>query len=107
VVDSGIHAKGWSRQQAVDALRANTAWEPGDIEAEVDRYIAWPGQATSYKVGELEILRLRREAQEALGSAFDIRDFHAVVIGSGAVSLPVLAAEVADWLKRARSERLQ
>jgi uncharacterized protein (DUF885 family) len=107
VVDTGLHAQGWSRVRAEQFMLEHTALQPEEIANEVDRYIAWPGQATSYKVGELEILRLRREAQEALGSAFDIRDFHAVVIGSGAVSLPVLAAEVADWLKRARSERLQ
>jgi uncharacterized protein (DUF885 family) len=85
----------------------HTALQPEEIANEVDRYIARPGQATSYKVGELEISRLRREAQEALGSAFDMRDFHAAVIGSGGVSLPVLGAEVAAWLKRARSERPQ
>jgi uncharacterized protein (DUF885 family) len=103
VVDSGIHVKGWSRQQAVDALRSNTAWEPGDIEAEVDRYIAWPGQATAYMLGMLEIRRLRERAEAELGPAFDLRAFHARVLDSGAISLPMLAESIEAWIRERQS----
>ena len=94
VVDTGIHALGWSREEAVKFLTDNTAIAPNNIENEVDRYIGWPGQALAYKIGEIEILRLRAEAQRRLGSAFDLRRFHDVVLGSGAVTLPVLRAQV-------------
>jgi uncharacterized protein (DUF885 family) len=98
VVDTGLHAKGWSRQQAIDYLRDNTAMAPVEIESEVDRYIAYPGQALAYMVGRLEIQRLRAEAERALGDRFDIRAFHDTVLGSGALPLPELAAVVADWI---------
>jgi uncharacterized protein (DUF885 family) len=103
VVDSGIHVKGWSRQQAVDAMRAHTAWEPSDIEAEVDRYIAWPGQATAYMLGMLEIRRLRARAEAELGPAFDLRAFHARVLDSGAISLPMLAESIEAWIRQRQS----
>ncbi|HEX2657344.1 MAG TPA: DUF885 domain-containing protein [Polyangia bacterium] len=99
VVDTGIHALGWSRAQAVAFLRDNTLIAQNNIETEVDRYIGWPGQALAYKVGELEILRLRADARQRLGAAFDLRRFHDVVLGSGAVSLPVLAASVNAWVR--------
>ena len=98
VVDTGIHALGWSRSQAVKFLADHTAMAANNIENEVDRYIGWPGQALAYKVGELEILRLRAEAQRRLGAAFDLRRFHDVVLGSGAVTLPVLRAQIDRWL---------
>ena len=98
VVDTGIHALGWSRAQAVAFLHDNTLIAQNNIETEVDRYIGWPGQALAYKVGELEILRLREDAQRRLGAAFDLRGFHDRVLGSGAVSLPVLDAAVDDWI---------
>ncbi|WP_433755972.1 DUF885 domain-containing protein [Nocardia sp. CA-135398] len=90
VVDTGIHAKGWSRQQAIDFMVANAPVGLAEIEVEVDRYIAIPGQAVAYKVGQLEIRRQRRQAAERLGADFDIKAFHDVVLGSGSVSLPVL-----------------
>jgi len=100
VVDSGLHAFGWSRQQAIDYLRANTLLAENNCENEVDRYITWPGQAVAYKCGQREILALRAEAQLALGPRFDLRAFHDVVLGSGAVSLRVLRENVRDWIRR-------
>ncbi|WP_290054305.1 DUF885 domain-containing protein, partial [Amycolatopsis solani] len=98
VVDTGLHALGWSRQRAVDFLRDNTPMAPIEIEAEIDRYAGHPGQALSYMVGRLEIERLRTEAEQALGDRFDIREFHDTVLGSGTLPLPVLATVVADWV---------
>lgn len=90
VVDTGLHAKGWTRQQAIDFMVANAPVSVEEIRTEVDRYIAMPGQAVAYKVGQLEIRRQRAAAQERLGADFDIKKFHDVVLGSGSVSLPVL-----------------
>jgi uncharacterized protein (DUF885 family) len=103
VVDSGIHAKDWSRARAVETMRANTAWEPGDIEAEVDRYIAWPGQATAYMLGMLEIRRLRERAESELGRDFDLRAFHDRVLGHGSITLPMLDASIEAWIRERRS----
>jgi len=100
VVDTGIHALGWSRAQAVKFLLDNTLIAPNNIENEVDRYIGWPGQALAYKIGQLEILRLREEARAKLGPRFDLRQFHDVVLGSGAVTLPVLGDLVRGWIDR-------
>ena len=111
VVDTGIHAKGWTRQQAVDYLASNTALSLHEVGTEIDRYIAWPGQALAYKIGELTIWDLRREAEAALGDAFDIRDFHDVVLTSGGVPLDLLRAMVgqyiADTLERKRATALR
>ena len=90
VVDTGIHAMGWTRQQAIDFMTRHTALGPNNIANEVDRYIAYPGQALAYKLGQLELLRLRAEARQRLDDAFNIRRFHDVVLGSGALPLPVL-----------------
>jgi uncharacterized protein (DUF885 family) len=100
VVDTGMHALGWTRQQAIDFLSTHSALGANNIANEVDRYIVWPGQALAYKIGQLEILRLRADAKQRLGERFDIKAFHDVVLGSGAVSLPVLRTLVADWLAR-------
>ncbi|WP_258905509.1 DUF885 family protein [Actinokineospora sp. UTMC 2448] len=97
VVDTGLHAKGWSREQAVAYLRENTPLSAVDINAEVDRYIAYPGQALSYMVGRLEIQRIRREAEARLGERFDIRGFHDVVLGNGMLPLSVLDEVVRGW----------
>ena len=99
VVDTGMHAKGWTREQAIDYFRANTALGDADIKAEVERYIAWPGQALAYKVGELKILELRRRAQARLGPRFDIRAFHAQVVDSGSLPLAVLEKKIDRWIE--------
>ena len=98
VVDTGMHARGWSRQQAVDYLLENTPVAPIDVEAEIDRYIALPAQALSYMAGRLHIEDLRARAELALGERFDIRAFHDVVLGSGALPLAVLTQVVDDWI---------
>ena len=105
VVDTGIHARHWTRQQAIDYFKANAAKTEADITNEVDRYISWPGQALAYKVGQLRILQLRAEAERELGPKFDIRDFHEVVLSNGAVPLEVLEKEVRDWVARAAVEK--
>ena len=97
VVDTGMHAMGWSRDQAIAFLRDNTPLADNNIVNEIDRYIGGPGQALAYKIGQREILRLRDEARARLGSRFELRAFHDVVLGSGAVSLAVLRAQVAAW----------
>jgi uncharacterized protein (DUF885 family) len=102
VVDTGIHALGWSREQAETFMLEHTALARNNIVNEVDRYIGWPGQALAYKVGQLEIWRLRRAAEAELGDAFDIRGFHDAVLAGGAVSLKVLRDQVAAWVRATR-----
>ncbi len=102
VVDTGIHSLGWTRAQAEGFMTEHTALTPINIANEVDRYIGWPGQALAYKVGQLEILKLRAEAEAQLGAKFDLKAFHAVVLGSGAVTLPVLDELVRAWIARTR-----
>ncbi|MFA0924513.1 DUF885 domain-containing protein [Xanthomonas fragariae] len=94
VIDTGIHHKGWTREQAIAYLRDNTALSEHEVTTEVDRYIAWPGQALSYYLGELKILELRRKAEAALGEKFDLRNFHDAVLQTGSVPLPVLQARI-------------
>ena len=98
VTDTGLHAKKWSREQAIDYFKANSSLSPLDIEREVNRYINNPGQATSYMIGQLKITELRKRAEAALGDRFDIRDFHEVVLGNGAVPLNVLEEEVDRYI---------
>jgi uncharacterized protein (DUF885 family) len=102
VVDTGMHAFGWSRQQALDFMTENTALSEHEIRTEVDRYIAWPGQALAYKTGELRIKALRRRAEEALGPKFDVRAFHDAVLGQGGVTLPVLEKQVDAYIAGAQ-----
>ncbi|HEY5723167.1 MAG TPA: DUF885 domain-containing protein [Allosphingosinicella sp.] len=99
VVDTGIHSKGWDKAKAVAFMRENTALTEGNIEAEVNRYISWPGQALAYKLGELKIKELRARAEKALGSRFDLRRFHDAVLLQGAVPLDVLETQVNDWIE--------
>ena len=103
VIDSGIHTKGWTRQQAVDYMMANTGWAPVDIQNEINRYIAWPGQATSYMLGMLEIRRLRNLAENELGETFDLRAFHDRVVGFGSMTLPMLEVSIGAWIEENRT----
>jgi uncharacterized protein (DUF885 family) len=98
VVDTGIHAMGWSRSQAIAFFEDNAILARDNIVNEVDRYIAWPGQALAYKVGEREIRRLRADAEKRLGPKFDVKAFHDLLLGGGAVSLPVLRTRIEEWL---------
>jgi uncharacterized protein (DUF885 family) len=98
VVDTGLHALGWSRQEAIDYLMENSPQAVNNIVNEVDRYIAWPGQALAYMIGRREIVRLREEAESTMGARFDIKGFHDTVLGSGPVPLPVLQDLVAEWI---------
>jgi len=102
VIDSGIHTMGWTRQQSVDYMLANTAWAAADIESEINRYIAWPGQANAYMLGMLEIRRLRNLAEAELGDRFDLRSFHDRVLGYGSITLPMLDASVRAWIAEQR-----
>ena len=98
VVDTGIHSKGWSKSRAVNFMLDNTALSPANIDAEVNRYITWPGQALAYKIGELKIRELRSAAEAELGADFDLRSFHDVVLENGSVPLNVLEAHVRRWI---------
>lgn len=98
VVDTGMHAKGWSRQEAIDFMAENSALSLHNIRSEVNRYIFWPGQALAYKMGEIKIRELREQAEEELGAEFDIREFHDVVLLSGSVPLSVLEENVNNWI---------
>ena len=106
VVDTGLHSKGWSRQQVLDYMFENSSVSEPDAIAEAERYIAWPGQALAYKIGELKIQELRARSEAALGDAFDIRAFHAEVLKDGALPLPLLEAKIDAWIaaQQARSE---
>ncbi|MGH3665855.1 MAG: DUF885 domain-containing protein, partial [Egibacteraceae bacterium] len=98
VVDTGLHHLGWSRDQAIAYLQDNSPLAPNNIANEIDRYIAWPGQALGYKVGQREIFRLRDRAEAVLGGRFDVRAFHDAVLGHGALPLGVLAEVVEGWI---------
>jgi uncharacterized protein (DUF885 family) len=98
VVDTGLHALGWTRQQAIDFMAAHTSSTLLNIANEVDRYIVWPGQALAYKIGELKIRALRQRAEAALGDRFDLREFHDLLLGSGALPLDLLESKVETWI---------
>nr|WP_321232302.1 DUF885 domain-containing protein [uncultured Psychroserpens sp.] len=100
VVDTGIHAKGWTRDQVVDYMSSNTALSLHEINTETDRYISWPGQALSYKIGELKIRELRKKAETKLGAKFDIRAFHEVILEQGTVTLSILEKRVNDYISK-------
>ncbi|HEY9379556.1 MAG TPA: DUF885 family protein, partial [Jiangellaceae bacterium] len=97
-VDTGLHAMGWTRQQAIDYMAEHMPVDVDTITVEVDRYIGMPAQALAYKVGQREILRLRSDARSRLGEQFDIKEFHDVVLGAATISLPVLRKRVEDWI---------
>jgi uncharacterized protein (DUF885 family) len=99
VVDSGLHTLGWSRQQAIDYMLAHTAESEHDVTSEVDRYIIYPGQATSYMIGALEIRAARDEAQQAMGAKFDIKAFHDRVLEDGGIPLTYLREKIRTWQK--------
>ncbi|MCM2311537.1 MAG: DUF885 domain-containing protein [Steroidobacteraceae bacterium] len=98
VVDTGLHAKGWTREQAIQYMLDNSTMAESDVVSEVERYIAWPGQALGYKVGDLALQKLRRQAEAALGPKFDVRDFHREVLSDGAVPMDVLEAKIERWI---------
>jgi uncharacterized protein (DUF885 family) len=100
VVDTGMHTMGWSRQQAIDFLASNTALSMHNVTTEIDRYISWPAQALSYKLGEIKIRQLRQEAEQALGERFDIREFHHVILRNGSLPLPVLEQQVRNYIQQ-------
>ncbi|MFZ0960945.1 MAG: DUF885 domain-containing protein [Terriglobia bacterium] len=104
VVDTGVHAKHWSRQQMVDFFRQHTAMDEPNIETEVDRYIAWPGQALAYKLGQMKIIELRERARKELGERFDLRAFHDAVLGDGPLPLDVLEANMDRWIAAQKGE---
>ena len=103
VIDTGVHHKGWTRDRALAYLRDNTALSEHEVTTEVDRYISWPGQALSYKLGELTIMRLRREAEAALGPKFDVRAFHDAVLAQGSLPLPVLESQIRAYIAEAKA----
>jgi uncharacterized protein (DUF885 family) len=105
VVDTGMHAKGWSRQQAIDYFKANAPKTDQDIVNEVDRYIGWPGQALAYKIGQLKISELRTRASTALGPRFDLRKFNDEVLGTGSIPLGALEKHIDGWIKREQARK--
>jgi uncharacterized protein (DUF885 family) len=105
VIDTGIHAKGWTRQQGIDFLANNTSLSLANVRAEVDRYISWPGQALSYKLGELKIWELRRQAQSVLKDDFDIREFHDAILQNGALPLELLEKQIQGFIQMKEAER--
>jgi uncharacterized protein (DUF885 family) len=105
VVDTGMHSRGWTREQAIDFFKDNAAKTELDIVNEIDRYIGNPAQALAYKIGQLRILALRAEAEQALGKDFDIREFHDQLLGAGALPLEVLEIRMKDWLAGRMQQR--
>lgn len=104
VLDTGLHAKGWTREQGIDYMLANSDMAESDVIAEVERYIALPGQATTYKVGQRIISQLRAEAEQQLGDAFDIRAFHNLVLTGGSMPMDVLAQRVRYWIAQHQAD---
>ena len=104
VVDTGIHAFGWTKEQAIDFMAANTSLSFHEINTEVDRYISWPGQALAYKVGELKILELRKKTEQALEEDFDIREFHNILLQKGTLTLPLMEQEINTYINQKINE---
>jgi len=104
VVDTGIHSKNWTREEAVEFLKSNTALSLHEVNTEIDRYISWPGQALSYKIGELKIRELRKKAEEILGTKFDIRVFHEIILEEGTVTLSILEKRIDNFIEQVKNE---
>lgn len=104
VVDTGVHAKGWTRQEMIDYMSENTALSIHEVTTETDRYISWPGQAISYKIGEIKIRALRRKAEVTLGEKFDIREFHQVILGEGTVTLAIMEQRINNYIENKLNE---
>ncbi|SVE20747.1 uncharacterized protein METZ01_LOCUS473601, partial [marine metagenome] len=100
VVDTGLHAKRWSREQSIDYMVSKTGMTEAEVTREIERYVVWPGQATGYKTGQLAILNLRAMAEAELGEDFDLREFHELVLMNGAMPLALLGEEVSHWINR-------
>jgi len=98
VVDVGLHYKGWTRERAVDFMASNTALSMHEVNTEIDRYIGWPAQAVSYKIGELKIRELRKEAEKELGDTFEIKEFHDLILSYGSIKLSTLERIVKVWI---------
>jgi uncharacterized protein (DUF885 family) len=105
VVDPGMHAMGWSRADAVKFMAENTALSMHEVNTEIDRYIGWPGQAVSYKIGELKIRELRKDAEKELGDRFDLRAFHDKVLENGSIPLFVLESEIREWIESEKARK--
>ena len=103
VIDTGVHHKGWTREQALSYLRDHTALSEHEVTTEVDRYISWPGQALSYKLGEIAIVRLRTQAEQELGDRFDVKAFHDAVLSQGSVPLPVLEEQIQAFIAQRKA----
>lgn len=106
VVDTGLHTRGWSRDKAVQYMLDNSSMARSDVESEVERYIANPGQALGYKIGQIRIRELRNKAEAALGARFDIREFHSQILRDGALPLDVLEAKIDRWLEAKKNEKI-
>jgi uncharacterized protein (DUF885 family) len=102
VVDTGLHSKGWTREQSIEYMLDNSSMAASDVTAEVERYIVWPGQALGYKLGQLHITALRARAQAELGPRFDVREFHSQVLRDGALPMDVLSAKIDRWIAAKR-----
>ena len=105
VVDTGVHSKHWSREMMIDYFRQHSGIDETNIQAETDRYIAWPAQALGYKIGQLKLIALRVKAQEALGPKFDIRAFHDEILDSGALPMDMLEERVNTWITQQKSAK--
>ena len=103
VVDTGLHVKNWTRDEAVEYLKSHTALSVHEVNTEIDRYISWPGQAVSYKIGEIKIRELRKKAEEELGAKFDIRKFHEVILEEGTVTLSILEDRILKFIEEEKS----
>ena len=106
VVDTGMHVFGWTREQAVEFMADNTALSLHEVNTEIDRYISWPGQALSYKIGELKIRELRVFAEKELGSQFDIREFHEKILEKGTVTLSLLETRIVNYVNTLKKSNL-